>query len=385
MSVGSRAGVRMARLACLLAVVLLAGACGKKGPPQPPLRPVPARITDLAARLANDAVTLTFTAPAGNVDGSTPSAVERIEIYRDVARPPAPETEAGGRAGGAPTAQRPPPLVSPANLVGTIPVERPPLHDEPPPPGAVVPGASVTWTDPATLPAVADPGAAPTWRYVVVPVAGGSRRPGASNLVQVPFGAVAPPPAAIAVSYDAERWLVRWTAAEGTSYVVYDVPPGGGERMRLTEAPLAAAPFATPVAFGAERCFVVQPVVVREAVTIEGPASAPACDTAVDTFAPPAPGSLVAVQQGAAVVLTWSAVTATDLGGYRVLRGEGQGATLSPLVATPMAGTSYRDESVRAGVTYIYAVVAIDRATPPNASEESNRQTVVVREATDGS
>jgi hypothetical protein len=34
---------------------------------------------------------------------------------------------------------------------------------------------------------------------------------------------------------------------------------------------------------------------------------------------------------------------------------------------------------VRAGATYVYAVVAVDRATPPNRSEPSERQSVTIR------
>jgi hypothetical protein len=39
----------------------------------------------------------------------------------------------------------------------------------------------------------------------------------------------------------------------------------------------------------------------------------------------------------------------------------------------PLTGTSYSDTTARAGVKYIYAVVAIDNATTPNRSKESNR------------
>ncbi|HET9269099.1 MAG TPA: lipoprotein [Vicinamibacterales bacterium] len=73
---------RLARLGITGAVVLAAvSACGRKGPPLPPLRPVPGHVTDLAATRVDDRVTLTFTIPRANRDGSTPSAVQHVEIY----------------------------------------------------------------------------------------------------------------------------------------------------------------------------------------------------------------------------------------------------------------------------------------------------------------
>jgi hypothetical protein len=251
----------------------------------------------------------------------------------------------------------------------------------------VAPGLEATYVDQAPAAARAGPGAAPTWRYVVVPVAGGDRRPAASNLVEMPLGAVVPPVEDLEATYDASAWRLAWTASgPEVSFVVLELPAeGGGEPAPLTEAAIEATEFRAPLEFGRRRCFVVRPVLVRGAATIEGPASAPACDTPVDTFAPPAPAGLVAVQVGGAVDLRWAASAAADLAGYVVLRGEGAGETLQPLVTAPVAGTSYRDEAVRAGVTYIYEVVAVDRATPPNTSPPSNRQTVVVRQASGGS
>jgi fibronectin type 3 domain-containing protein len=97
----------------------------------------------------------------------------------------------------------------------------------------------------------------------------------------------------------------------------------------------------------------------------------------VDTFAPPAPGGLFAAQEGTGVVLRWTASEAPDLAGYLVLRGDGTGETLSQLFKTPIDGTRYVDTAIVPGATYVYAVVAVDRAA--NRSGESGRQQVTVR------
>ena len=73
---------RLVRLG-ITGLVVLAGvsACGRKGNPLPPLRPIPGHVTDLAATRVDDRITLTFSVPRANRDGSTPSAVQHIEIY----------------------------------------------------------------------------------------------------------------------------------------------------------------------------------------------------------------------------------------------------------------------------------------------------------------
>jgi predicted small lipoprotein YifL len=84
---------RVARLGITGIVVLAAvSACGRKGNPLPPLRPVPGHVTDLAAKRTEDRVTLTFTVPKANRDGTLPSAVEHLEIYvlETAANAPAP-------------------------------------------------------------------------------------------------------------------------------------------------------------------------------------------------------------------------------------------------------------------------------------------------------
>ena len=62
-------------------IVLVASACGAKGPPLPPLRPVPAAPTGLAASRIGDRVTLRVLVPEANADPSSPLSISAIEIY----------------------------------------------------------------------------------------------------------------------------------------------------------------------------------------------------------------------------------------------------------------------------------------------------------------
>ena len=43
----------------------------------------------------------------------------------------------------------------------------------------------------------------------------------------------------------------------------------------------------------------------------------------------------------------------------------------------PITETTYKDADVQPGVTYLYAVIALDKTGNP--SEQSNRQTVTLR------
>jgi len=73
-------GVAAPWIAGVTALVVVS-ACGRKGPPLPPLRPVPGHVTDLAAARVDDRITLTLTVPKANRDGTTPSVVQQVEIY----------------------------------------------------------------------------------------------------------------------------------------------------------------------------------------------------------------------------------------------------------------------------------------------------------------
>jgi fibronectin type 3 domain-containing protein len=126
-------------------------------------------------------------------------------------------------------------------------------------------------------------------------------------------------------------------------------------------------------AAGQEQCFVVRSVTAIGAALIEGDPSEPICVTPADTFPPAAPTGLAAVSGSGVINLIWDANTDADLAGYVVLRGEAPGDTLQPLTPQPIRETRYVDRAVQAGTTYVYAVVAVDKAAPPNRSALSNR------------
>ncbi len=298
----------------------------------------------------------------------------------------------------APTLPAPPVSLTSKNLRATIEVTQPDDRatavDSP---AALLPGAIAAVTRPAasaSAPHRVEPGAQATfvdriepgagatarWSYVVLGVAGRNRRGTPSATITLPLVGGPAPPDQLAASNTETTTILSWKgSAPGQSFLVFDMTSESVLPVALTSTPLTAAGFEQPVEFGRSRCFAVRALAVNGAVTIESPLSASACITAVDRYPPPAPANLQAVQEGAAITLTWTAVDAADLSGYIVLRGDGDGERLEPLMRDPVRGAVFRDTAVRPGATYVYSVYAVDNATVPNVSQQSNRQAVVVR------
>ena len=156
-------GVR--RLAAV-SLLVLAAACGKKGNPLPPLRPMPGRVADITADRSDSRIQLDMTVPAANADGTTPAAVDRVDIYAVdgpappvVVTPPAPArgvTAAPGTAA-APGAATTPGAAAASGVPSAPGALGTPAPDSAPPPA---PGAPSTPTPGSEPPQVS--GAAPT-------------------------------------------------------------------------------------------------------------------------------------------------------------------------------------------------------------------------------
>lgn len=223
---------------------------------------------------------------------------------------------------------------------------------------------------PPDAPAAPDP-------PVVVPDAPAAPEP--PVVVPVPDPAAAPEPP-VADSSDTP------SRDDAFGYNIYEAPAQDSPaEKRTVSAPLNPSPVTTAelvltsVEFGRARCYLVRAVATVDKVMIESEPSPAACVTPVDTFAPAAPRALAAVATANAVSLIWEANTEPDLAGYLVLRGEAPGETLTPLTPVPIRETTFTDTQVRPAVTYVYAVVAQDNATPPNVSEYSDQKAVIPR------
>jgi hypothetical protein len=212
----------------------------------------------------------------------------------------------------------------------------------------------------------------------------------ASGRVTVPLVPPPPPPGAATGTFTERAVSLTWIAPAppvgapaGMMFNVYRVPPAGaapqpsaGSPARpapINEAPLAANTLAHEgAAPGVEQCFEIRTVEKVQDVSLESEPSAPVCVTPRDIFPPAAPkGLAIVAMEGGVMNLIWDANPEGDLAGYLVLRGTAPGDTLQPLTPQPIHDTKFTDTTVKPGVRYVYAVIAVDRATPPNRSAAS--------------
>ena len=426
-----RARVGLSALVC----ALLPAACGMRGDPLPPLRIAPAAVSGLSAQRFGDRVYVQFTVPAANDDGAAPADLERVELYAltaqpDGGRPPvalddwldlatlvatiavAPpgaadaesDTDAGEEAeAGAETdaGEQRPAQGDEVTVVETLtPAAFEPVADEK--------DDRDETEDAAALPAGPlfgpPPPRPPLRTYLALAVSGRGRESRPSSQEAVPLGPAPDPPSAPAVTYDEDRIAFTWSLPAAARqpvqrtevdtelpsdvlppprapwrYEVYDVTASAEAAGVQAPEPLHAAPLAATSfrerdpAFGVERCFAVRTVDEIDEVEVRSAPSPATCVELVDTFPPAAPGGLVAVAAGGVVNLVWTPNTEDDVAGYLVLRGRGPGAALRALTITPVAEPAWRDTRVEAGVTYEYAVQAVDDAAPPNVSPPSER------------
>lgn len=371
-------------LPVLLPVLLSSAACGSKGDPLPPRRLTPAQAKDVTAfRIEGRPIVLTFNVPEVNDDGTSPVDVAKMEVYavtKLATDPPPPASDLIGNEDNrvAEIAVRVPPEDIDEELAAAPPVD-------PKAPVLPEPGGTITWEDTA-MPAPEGP--TPMVRYYVV--AGVSRRgrmAAPSAVIGVPLATPPDAPSKLTASFTEKSIKLDWLGTTpGTRYRVYETHKDGPVKETVVSArPVEGTTYEVPIAAAAapetpaatapvpERCFLVRSASVTGAASIESAAAGPVCVTPRDIFPPPAPAHLSAVAAGGAISLIWDAVDAGDLAGYIVLRAEAPGETLLPLFETPIAETTYTDATTVAGTRYVYAVVAVDTASPANRSAESNR------------
>jgi predicted small lipoprotein YifL len=423
------AGLRRACRLAAVAAALCAAACGKKGPPLAPLYLVPAAVAEVSVRRGADAVRLRFALPATNQNGPGID-LDRVEVYavtvapgteppanRELltkpylvgqiqVRPPAPEAGEEPADSAAAAARAADPRPAPGDVVT---FEEPvtaavltPLESTPaavakaPPRAGAAPAAPAAAGDPDDEPppvpfqptgALPDlPAAAPREPvrvYVLQGIARNGRRGGTSARVSVPLGALPEPPVGLAARNTEKAVVVDWLpalASIGGGALRYNVYDRAAPAEPLNPAPLESASLERPGAKpGEELCFQVRTVEAAGAIQLESAASAPACITPKDEFPPAAPRGVAAVATPGAVQLIWDANTDADFAGYLVLRADPPDETLRPLTPAPLAETGFRDATAVPGTRYIYVVVAVDSASPPNRSAPSERVEVVAR------
>jgi hypothetical protein len=405
---------RLSRAFACACLALGVCACGKKGPPLPPLVKLPAAPADLTAERRGDDVTVRFHVPAANTDNTKPANVERVDVY----------------AFNGPASVSDDDLLKHGTKVGSVAVKAPrnpddtvdedePLDDVEPPEGAgldqgaaahvddrltdasrrpsiVPPRKPARETKNADGPLVGPSTLATSRLYVGVGINTKGRHGPLSRKIAVPLVDPPPPPPAPSVTYDADAVTVTWSGAAlpadallpshplGTAppdigYNVYERPPKAAtaaDETRLTDTPVEDGTFKdTRMTWGTTRCYVVRAIETLGDLRIESADSAPTCKELVDTFPPAAPKGLRAVPSEGAISLLWDANSERDLAGYLVLRGT-SATDLEPITPSPTTDVNFKD-TVPSGIRYFYAIVAVDtygnKSAPSAAVDETAR------------
>jgi len=291
-------------------------ACGKKGPPRPPLVTVPARPDPVAARRLGSTVYIQFRIPTGNTTGAGPADIERVEVYGftgtpsgsedvfkygtlvatvPVRKPPEEQEEPAtrgkaGRPEQRPELRPPPPprppasmengfdqgdtivvseSLGPAQFVEIVPKKKTPA------PVIEQPSESV----PRPL-GPAPPAVLPSRLYVAVGINHKGRKGAVSGRQLVALGAPASAPSEPTVTYSETAFTITWTPPPDA----YPPVPAGGSVLKST-------PIGTRPVYGAFSVYEVPPprIAPAEAKTPTPPAAGARMPTPVNDKPIPAP------------------------------------------------------------------------------------------------
>lgn len=316
------------------AALLLAG-CGYVGDPLPPLANIPVSVVDLVAVQRGGRIIVQFTVPAKTTEGHPIPP----PLHLDLRAGTGDQFEENQWAAGA---------------------------------RQIAPGARANGCDTNT-----GQDACPTARYEIpaadwtgkevifgVRAAGGNRKQsGWSNFVVVPV--VAPPekPGGLAPATTPQGVRLTWQA-RGTEFRVFRKTDDGNY------APVANVPELawtdTASEFGKRYTYVVQSIVkLGNGKESESELSDEASITPRDIFPPATPKGVQASAAPNSIELNWERNAEGDLEGYRVYRGEGNGALEK--IADVSVVPSYSDRKADRGKTYRYAIAAVDQAANESA------------------
>jgi hypothetical protein len=346
---GRRRPRRAAATAALVLTVLVA--CGKQGPPAPPLRAVPAATKDLSAVQQGPRLLLSFSYPQVTPAGTALEGISAVEIW-EVSRPAldgkAGPLDARGFNAAAKLAQK----IEGADLT------------------AAIEGSRVNVQLP--LPEIAA-GSPPQALYFAARTAGkNGDRSDLSNVASLVPKAPPPAPERVAVTPRADGVLVEWSPVAGAAgYNVYrrDAKERAYERPVHVAGPQERSWLDNTARFGQSYIYTVTAVAQQEPI-VESAVTSEHEVRYQDRFPPPPPGDLVALAEAGRVRLVWRPSEADDVAGYVVYRRAGDSGAFARLTAQPQTAAEYTDTAVQGGQSYTYRVTAVDQSgneSPPGA------------------
>jgi hypothetical protein len=334
-------------LGFFLLVLFGPSGCGNVGDPHPPSVRIPQKVSDLSAIQIGKGISLAFSVPKFNTDGSSASTIGRIEIYR---------------------LRSPMPVVLPlpfkefekqAQLFRTIPSSSLPDKTD----------KKLTLEDSLPAEKLTTDGSLVT--YAVRVFNRKNQSAGYSNLVSLQQALELLPPENLHLAGLGEKFIrLEWESPSRLSlsdssklkFIVYRstaaqaiVPEA------LTSAPLAANQFEDAKFVLGTPYFYSVRTVLETATGLS--LSQPSMELKVvnsDRYPPQVPADLTAISDGQVVSLVWTPNAEEDFVGYWIFRKEDSGEERR-LNAQLFSSAAYTDKAVEAGKSYTYRVKAVDK------------------------
>ena len=373
----------LSALAAALAVALALAACGKEGPPTPPLRAVPAPVKDLAVRQRGTHVLLSFTYPQTTPGGAALNGVTKVEVYEAVLQPPPPlkapakatedKKPGGGKAAGA-TAPEAGKAGAKATGAGPGTATGAATATEPGAASSTGTGAGGSATGGS---AATEPGAAGT------PAGATAATTGKSAAAPAPGSAAAPTmPSALDPRQYEGLAKVRLTltskdlgAATLGNQLIIDLPlpeplpaaTAPGTAPGTTPAKVPPAATNAKAAAGAATATATAGLTRDYAVRAYGPQGDRSAFSnqalLMPKEPPPPPDGVTVTPQADGILVVWKPVA--DGGGYAVYRRAATERFSSKPLALVRGGENrHLDQTARFGQSYIYSVTTVDLKQP---------------------
>lgn len=366
-AVADVASRRVRRAVILVALGAVLAACGKKGPPQPPVRVLPATPGPIATRQVGEDVLLSATLRVTRTDGSPLPAGTQVQVMRMPAAQ-------GFRPG----------LVSERYLVqqfqrtaSTIAT----LDPRTPEGGAA---GRVVYRDrgvAAEGAGLEGQGTARGLLYGLRIAEPGGKSSAMRAPILVELARPPAPPGALEGEAAEGEVRLRWPAGSGAS--AWNVYRKESSDSTVPDVPLNAVPLNVPeyidrtFRYDVEYEYFVRSTLIGRATPCESPAGPIVTVKPHDHFAPAAPTGIAVAVEGDQIRVYWFPNAESDLAGYRIYRRAGE-ETESRLVGeVGPTESAWSDTGATPGVRYHYSVSAIDGATPinegPRSEERSER------------
>lgn len=343
-------------LLALLPLLALA-ACGKKGDPQPPLRDIPLRTTNLTLSQQGRLIFLEAGYPAVTVSGLSLGGIDAVELL-ELVKPATGEAPAPADANEFRAAAKVLLTLRGTELGSAVAGDRirirVPLADELP--------------------------AEPQVHYFGVRTLKGEETSDVSNLVGLIPREPPPAPANLRATAQHDAIELTWeSAAEGVEG--FDVfrrearERSYGESIGRLDA--AARTYRDRGAtYGKSYIYTVRAIASLQPLVWSAEAGEREIDYE-DRFAPPLPKNFVALGERQRVRLRWEASLAGDVAGYWIWRREPRREEFHRVHDELETGLEYLDRNLVAGFTYEYRIQVVDRTG--NESELSETATATVR------